>query len=126
VIAGEEWQPYQPDWFPTPPFSEYVSGHSAFSAAGAEILRRFTGSDDFGASVTITQGDLGIEPGVPAQPVRLSWATFSAAADEAGMSRRYGGIHFEDGDLEGRRLGRAVGALVWETASAYIRGNPDH
>ena len=122
TIAGETWRPYQPDWFPTPPFPEYVSGHSAFSAAGAEVLRRFTGSDAFGASVTIAPGDLAIEPGVPAAPVTLSWPTFSAAADEAGLSRRYGGIHFEDGDLAGRRMGRAVGALVWDAATAYIHG----
>jgi hypothetical protein len=122
VIDGESWRPYQPDWFPTPPFSEYVSGHSTFSAAGAEILKRFTGGDDFGASITISQGDLGVEPGVPARPVTLSWDTFSAAADEAGLSRRYGGIHFEDGDLEGRKLGRAVGALVWAKARGYIEG----
>lgn len=122
VIKGEEWRPYQPDWFPTPPFSEYVSGHSTFSAAAAEILKRFTGSDDFGASITITHGELGIEPGVPAGPVTLSWNTFSEAADEAGMSRRYGGIHFEDGDLAGRSLGRAVGAHVWQAARGYILG----
>lgn len=122
VIDGESWRPYQPDWFPTPPFSEYVSGHSTFSAAGAEVLKRFTGSDEFGASITIAQGDLGIEPGVPARPVTLYWDTFSAAADEAGLSRRYGGIHFEDGDLEGRKLGRAVGALAWAKALGYIEG----
>jgi hypothetical protein len=122
VIDGEAWQPYQPDWFPTPPFSEYVSGHSTFSAAGAEVLKRFTGSDAFGASITISQGALGVEPGVPARPVTLSWPTFSAAADEAGLSRRYGGIHFADGDLEGRKLGRAVGALAWEKAQGYIEG----
>jgi hypothetical protein len=122
TIPGETWRPYQPEWFPTPPFSEYVSGHSTFSAAAAEILKRFTGGDFFGASVAITQGDLGIEAGVPAIPVTLSWATFSAAADEAGLSRRYGGIHFEDADLEGRKLGRAVGALAWEKALSYIGG----
>jgi hypothetical protein len=122
VIEGRSWRPYQPDWFPTPPFSEYVSGHSAFSAAGAEILKRFTGSDRFGAAVTITEGDLGIEAGVPALPVTLSWPTFAAAADEAGMSRRYGGIHFEDGDIEGRKLGRAVAAVAWDRARGYIDG----
>jgi hypothetical protein len=122
VIRGEDWRPYQPDWFPTPPFSEYVSGHSTFSAAAAEILRRFTGSDAFGASVTITAGDLGVEPGVPAQPVTLAWPTFTAAADEAGISRRYGGIHFRDGDLEGRRMGRLVAARVWDRAMEFLTG----
>jgi hypothetical protein len=122
VIDGDAWRPYQPTWFPTPPFAEYVSGHSAFSAAAAEILKRFTGSDAYGASTTIDHGSLNVEPGMPATPVTLSWATFSAAADEAGMSRRYGGIHFEDADVEGRKLGRKVGAVVWETGRRYIDG----
>jgi hypothetical protein len=122
VIVGEDWRPYQPDWFPTPPFSEYVSGHSTFSAAGAEVLRRFTGSDLFGGSVTLDQGPVGVEPGVPAQPITLAWETFSAAADEAGLSRRLGGIHFRDGDLEGRHMGRAVAAVVWDRALEHIQG----
>lgn len=63
-----------------------------------------------------------IEPGVPAAPLTLSWPTFSADADEVGLSRRCGGIHFEDGDLAGRRMGRAVGAVVWSAATASIRG----
>ena len=52
-ILGEEWTPYQLPTFPTPPFPEHVSGHSSFSAAGAEVLARFTGSDAFGASATV-------------------------------------------------------------------------
>jgi hypothetical protein len=59
---------------------------------------------------------------VPATPITLWWRTFSEAADEAGMSRRYGGIHFEDGDLEGRATGRRVGAQVYERAMAYFSG----
>ena len=43
---GSHWIPYQPSTFPTPPFPEYISGHSTFSAAGAEILKRFTHSDN--------------------------------------------------------------------------------
>ena len=106
-IDGAAWLPYQPPTFPTPPFPEYSSGHSAFSAAGAEILRLFTGSDRFGGSATLPAGSSIVEPGrVPAQDITLAWATFSDAADEAGMSRRYGGIHFEQGDLDGRELGR--------------------
>lgn len=124
VVDGGDWVPYQPVTFPTPPFSEYVSGHSTFSAAGAEVLRRFTGSDAFGLSVVIEPGSLVVEPGAPATPVTLHWVTFSAAADEAGLSRRYGGIHFRDGDLAGRAMGRAVGAAVWEKALGYIDGTP--
>jgi hypothetical protein len=123
IIDGGSWMPYQVPTFVTPPFSEYVSGHSTFSAAAAEVLRRFTGSDDFGHSITLPAGWSKIEPGLtPARPVTLSWATFSDAADEAGMSRLYGGIHFRQGDLEGRALGRKVGAVVWQKAEAYFNG----
>ena len=123
VINGEDWLPYQPSTFITPPFPEYVSGHSAFSSAGAEILRRFTGSDDFRGSVTLPAGSSRVEPGLtPQNDITLSWATFTEAADEAGMSRRYGGIHFEEGDLLARALGRQVAGVVWDKALSYILG----
>lgn len=124
LMRGEEWLPYQPRTFITPPFPEFVSGHSTFSAAAATVLARFTGSDAFGAEVTIPAGSSRIEPGVvPARAVTLRWATFADAADQAGMSRRYGGIHFQDGDEEGRRMGRAIGAEVWAKALTYFDGS---
>jgi Domain of unknown function (DUF6851)/VCPO second helical-bundle domain len=120
VIDGGAWKPYL---LATPPFPEYVSAHSAVSAASAHVLARFTESDAFGGSITETAGASSIEPGLtPARDVTLSWATFSEAADQAGISRRYGGIHFEEGDLRGRALGRAVGELAWKKAQSYIRG----
>lgn len=64
LIDGEDWLPYQKVTFPTPPFAEHSSGHSMFSAAAAEILKRFTGSDRFGASVTLPAGSSSVEPGV--------------------------------------------------------------
>jgi hypothetical protein len=64
-----------------------------------------------------------IEPGVvPSRPVTLTFPTFDHAADQAGRSRRYGGIHFEAGDLDGRRLGRRVGASAWAKAQRYFDG----
>jgi hypothetical protein len=54
--------------------------------------------------------------------VTLSFPTFSSAADQAGMSRRYGGIHFAKGDLTGRALGRVIGAAVWAKAQTYFDG----
>ena len=123
VIDGADWEPYQPKTVVTPPFPEFVSGHSIFSAAGAEILKAFTGSDSFGASVTVPAGSSKVEPGaVPATQVTLSWATFSEAADQAGISRRYGGIHFVQGDVQSRALGRVVGAHVWAKALTYFNG----
>jgi hypothetical protein len=119
LMSGENWRSY----IATPPFAEYVSGHSTFSAASAEILKLFTGSDAFGGSVTFPVGSSPIEPGtVPGQAITLAWPTFSAAADEAGISRRYGGIHFESGDLAGRELGRKIGRRVWDKARAHFEG----
>lgn len=123
VIDGAAWLPYQPSTFPTPPFAEYSSGRSNFSAAGAEILRRSTGSDRFGYSLTVPAGSSKVEPGaVPATDTTLSWATFSEAADEAGISRRYGGIHFAQGDLDARATGRAAATQAWVKAQTYVKG----
>jgi hypothetical protein len=126
LIRGEDWRPYQPANVVTPPFAEYISGHSTFSAASAEVLRRYTGSDRFGASVTVAPGISLVEPGlVPANAVELRWSTFTDAADEAGMSRRYGGIHFMHADVQGRLIGRLVGAQAYKKAEAYWEGKKD-
>jgi hypothetical protein len=123
TIRGEDWQPYQPAGFPTPPFAEFLSGHSTFSAAAAEVLKDMTGSDTFGLSVTIPAGNSTVEPGaVPASPVTLSWKAFSGAADQAGISREYGGIHFDDGDFEARKSGQDVGLQAWYKAKTYFNG----
>jgi hypothetical protein len=121
AIPGTSWAPYQPPTVVTPPFPECISGHSTFSAAAAEVLREFTGSDRLGASVVVRAGSSLVEPGlVPAQDIRLRWPTFTAAADQAGLSRRYGGIHFEIGDMEGRRIGRLIGRQVWLKAQSLF------
>jgi hypothetical protein len=127
LVKGESWIPYQELTVVTPPFPEYVSGHSTFSGAGARVISTFLGSDSFGASVTVRAGSSRIEPrtatnpGSPAEDVTLYWPTFSAAAGEAGMSRRFGGIHFPSGDPHGRSLGSAIGGDAWNKAQAYIR-----
>jgi Domain of unknown function (DUF6851)/VCPO second helical-bundle domain len=121
LILGDDWQPYQVETVVTPAFAEYVSGHSTFSAAAAEVLKRFTGSNWFGYKVVIAAGSSRIEPGaVPAADMTLYWPTFSAAADQAGISRRYGGIHFAEGDVRGREVGRAVGLQAWTKARSYF------
>ena len=125
LILGSDWRPYQAKTVVTPPFPEFFSGHSIFSAAGATVLKKFTGSSTFGASVTIPAGSSRVETGaVPAQDVTLSWATFRDAADEAGISRRYGGIHFIEGDITARHAGRKVGKQAWKKALSYF--DPAH
>jgi hypothetical protein len=122
-LLGENFGTFQAATVVTPAFPEFPSGHSTFSASAAEALKRFTGSDAFGFSVTFPVGSSPLEPGtVPSSPVTLSFPTFSDAADAAGISRRYGGIHFETGDLMGRAMGRSIGVAVWDRAQAYING----
>ncbi len=123
-MDGRNWIPYQASTSPTPPFAEFPSGHSTFSAAAATVLRLFTHSDRFGASVSFLSGTSKYEPGTtPATMVTLRWKTFSEAAAEAGMSRRYGGIHFRNGDIAGRAMGRIVGLQAWQTAESFWTGS---
>jgi len=132
LIKSVDWRPYQAATVVTPPFPEYVSGHSTFSSAAAEVLKRATGSDTFGGQHTQKAGTSRVEPkdlvnhpghpGVPATDVTLFWATFSDAADQAGISRRYGGIHFVEADVVGRAMGRSIGARAWDRAQAYVTG----
>jgi len=122
-MDGSQWLPYQEATLPTPPFPDFVSGHSAYSAAAARILELLTGSDHFGYVVTIPAGSSKIEPKTtPARPVTLRWRTFTDAANEAGMSRRYGGIHFRAADLGGRLLGAQVALEAWAKAQVYFKG----
>jgi hypothetical protein len=122
-MDGSNWMPYQPASFPTPPFPDYVSGHSTYSSTAASILASWTGSDRFGYSVTLPKGSSKIEPGVtPVRPVTLTWTTLTEAAEEAGLSRRYGGLHFERADLAGRQLGRLVASKAWAKAQTYFDG----
>lgn len=119
LIPGEHFRSY----IATPPFAEYTSGHSAFSAVSATILRLFTGHSFFGGQVTFPAGSSSVEPGLtPATEVTLMWHTFDEAADEAGLSRRYGGIHFRQADLESRQMGKDIGRLAWRKALAYFSG----
>jgi len=123
TMDGKFWIPYQMSTFPTPPFPEFISGHSTFSAAGAAVLRLFTGSDAFGDSVTFLAGSSKIEPGfTPSHAITLRWETFTDAANQAGISRRYGGIHFKTADLTGRVVGHIVGDEVYIKAEHLWSG----
>jgi Vanadium chloroperoxidase N-terminal domain len=127
-IKGEDWIPYRPPNDPAPPFAEYASGHSTFSGAAAEVLTGFTGRGNFELRVTIPAGSSKVEPrtetypGVPAKPITLSWTNFRYAAEQAGLSRQYGGVHFEHGDKDAREAGSRVGKNAWAKALTYFNG----
>ncbi len=120
-MPGEGWRPFQADVFPTPPFAEYTSGHSAFSMAAATVLKAFTGSDRFGASHTQTV-PLKADPYEPVGGVTLHWPTFTAAAEQAGESRIFGGIHFHEGNAVGLHMGRQVGLAALARAQDLWSG----
>lgn len=122
-MDGSQWIPYQPRTAPTPPTPEYVSDQSAFSGTAAWVLERWTGNNHLGYSVTLPARSSRIEPGLtPREPVKLKWETLRDAADEAGMSQRYGGIQFPRGDLAGRKLGELAAERAWEKAQSYFNG----
>ncbi|MEG4026013.1 phosphatase PAP2 family protein [Microcoleus sp. S13C4] len=99
TTADPQWNPL---WV-TPSFSEYTSGHSTFSSAAAIVMSSVFGSDyGFG-----DKGDKSVNS-------LRTFENFSQAADEAGMSRIYGGIHFMSGNVEGLKCGRNVGNYVVE------------
>ncbi|MEJ7589722.1 MAG: vanadium-dependent haloperoxidase [Ferruginibacter sp.] len=94
-----------PQWVPllqTPPFPEYLSGHSYISSASAIILTHY-----FGENFSYTDR-VEVPYGLPPR----AFKSFRQAAEEAAISRFYGGIHFMDAIVEGQRLGIKVGSLV--------------
>ncbi len=126
-ILATEWVPYQQPTFVTPAFASYVSGHSTFSRSAAEVLTAITGSEYFPGGLsgwTIPAGSLDFESG-PMHDVTLQWATYFDAADQAGISRLYGGIHIAADDFAGRRMGSACGLAAWAKAQRYYDGLVD-
>lgn len=97
TTADPQWQPL----LTTPPFPEYMSGHSTFSGAGDAVMNSVFGSD-FGFG---DKGDKSIN-------TLRTYENFSQAADESGMSRIYGGIHFMSANVDGLSSGRNVGNYV--------------
>lgn len=122
---AREWMPYQRRTFVTPAFPGYVSGHSTFSRAAATVLSELTGSEAFPGGLgqyTFDPGYLFFEQG-PSAPVTLQWATYFDAADQAGQSRVWGGIHVLSDDFDGRRVGSAVGSSVLALVTSYFDGS---
>ncbi|MEM7387343.1 MAG: vanadium-dependent haloperoxidase [Verrucomicrobiota bacterium] len=125
-IPARDWLPYQRDTFVTPAFAGYVSGHSAFSRASAEVLTLMTGDPCFPgglASFTARKNEfLHFEQG-PSVDVTLQWATSFDASDEAGISRLYGGIHDPVDDGPGRVMGSKCGQAAYAQALTYFDGS---
>lgn len=124
-VRAEDWWPYQRPSFVTPPFAGYVSGHSTFSRAAAEVLTLLTGDAFFpggmGEFSVPKDTFLAFESG-PSRGMTLQWATYRDAADQCSLSRIWGGIHPPADDLPGRRIGEHVGIAAFERAAGLFEG----
>lgn len=122
-ILAENWAPYQRASFVTPPFAGYVSGHSTFSRAAAEVLTMLTGDAYFpgGLGTFTAEKDefLVFEDG-PSIDIELQWATYRDAAEQSALSRIWGGIHPPFDDLPGREIGLVVGTNAFNKALSFF------
>ena len=124
-ILAEDWWPYQRPSFVTPPFAGFISGHSTYSRAAAEVLSRLTGDPFFpGGLIEFSlkaNQFLEFEKG-PSVDVNLQWATYKDAADQCSLSRIWGGIHPTVDDIPGRVIGSKIGADSFLNALQYFDG----
>lgn len=139
-VSGALWKPYQPDDFMSPPFPDFISGHSTFSSVGAAIMKRLVGNSLIQLDLTIPKhftpymsplfaNPLNREDGglalhcftifpqtstvntpvaYPTKAVQMVYHTWDDMAIEAGVSRIYGGIHYECSNYAGYLLGSKI------------------
>jgi PAP2 superfamily len=138
TTPAEQWIPYSPAVFPTPPFPGYVSGHSTVSAACAKTLELFSGNDHFGFKERRKAGAL-TEPNLTGPVIQqvegkssdkspdstdvvLNLPTFTATAEMAGISRIMGGYHIQADNVAGLEMGRKVAQFLWPIFQTYFNG----
>jgi len=125
-IRAENWWPYQRPTFVTPPFAGYISGHSTFSRAAAEVMTLLTGDPYFpggmGEFIAPKNEFLVFEDG-PSEDLVLQWATYRDASDQTSLSRIWGGIHPPADDIPGRIIGEKIGTEAFAKALSYFTGD---
>jgi hypothetical protein len=127
-IDGQLWQPYQNPGSPTPNFPDTPSGHSTFSSAASTVLRNLLGNNVFDKSITLKDSDSRFDvngfDGINGSgaDISLNFNYFSGAAEQAGMSRLFGGIHMMDGNWLGQIAGTQVGNQVTAKAQSLFHG----
>jgi len=122
-ILGTHWWPYQRGTFVTPPFAGYVSGHSTFSRAAAEVLTQLTGDEFFPGGMgtfDVAQNEFLVFEQGPTENMTLQWATYRDASDQTSLSRIWGGIHPPIDDIRGRIIGEKIGIEAFNLAMNYF------
>ncbi len=122
-MPAEEWHPYSPMSFITPPFPGYTSGHATVSGACSKMIELFTGSDVYGfvekrKHCELTEDDAGEE-------ITLSLPTWSATAEMAALSRALGGYHIPIDNEVGLRVGREIAVWSWPKFESYFDGTAE-
>lgn len=124
-IPGGEWWSYQRPTFVTPPFAGYISGHSTFSRAAAEMMTFLTGDEFFPGGIgefNAPKNEFLIFENGPSVDVTLQWATYRDASDQTSLSRIWGGIHPPADDIKGRLIGIEIAKESTELADQYFSG----
>jgi len=122
-ILGEEWWPYQRPTFVTPNFAGYLSGHSTFSRAAAEVLTSLTGDPFFPGGMgefEIEMNEFLVFEDGPSTSFKLQWATYRDASDQTSLSRIWGGIHPPADDVPGRLIGMQIAEDAFNLAERFF------
>ncbi|MFT7155215.1 MAG: hypothetical protein ACI8Q1_000216 [Parvicella sp.] len=124
-ILAENWWPYQRYSSATPPFAGYISGHSTFSIAAADVLTSITGDPYFPGGLeefTAKKNEFLLFEDGPSEDITLQWATYRQAAQETCLSRIWGGIHPPADDIQGRIVGEKVALSALQFSELYFNG----
>lgn len=128
-ILGENWFPYQRPTFVSPNFGGYISGHSTFSRAAAEVLAFITGDEYFPGGMGEFQAPMNeflvFEDG-PSMDITLQWAKYKDASDQTSLSRIWGGIHPPADDIPGRLIGINIALDVFDLAESLFFVDEDN
>jgi hypothetical protein len=124
-ILAREWWPYQRPTFVTPPFPGYISGHSTYSRAAAEVMTSITGDAFFPGGMSqfeVKKNSFLVFEEGPSVDMTFQWATYRDAAEQSSLSRIWGGIHPPIDDIPGRVVGEQVGLAAYALATSYFDG----
>jgi hypothetical protein len=124
-ILGTHWWPYQRPSFVSPPFAGYLSGHSTFSRAAAEVLTLITNDAFFPGGMgtfDVEENNFLVFEAGPSESFKLEWATYRDASDQTSLSRIWGGIHPPEDDIKGRIIGDKIGKEAFICANKFFNG----
>ena len=127
-VRAKYWWPFQRPSFVTPPFAGYISGHSTYSRAGAEVLTALTGDPFFPGGMSefpCNKNEFLVFEDGPSVELTLQWATYRDASDQCSLSRIWGGIHPPFDDMPGRLIGKKIGISAFNFAERYFMGKKE-